>query len=736
MRIYQMEKEQVLEHFSCDLINGSAAKSDEVKKTAAHKNIRFLSGIFDLLHSKLYYINLIAAISFVIVFIFSYLNHDWHLLSLAVAAFLLAIVLYFTEGVVLYRYKSSYYNRSVCYRQSIKVIRGGEIIALDPNDLQVGDLLVLETGSVLHCDARIIEGEGLFADEGLVFGSTIPEEKNSAAIHTENLSADKQKNMLWKGSYISEGSAKAVVTALGSNCYVEKTGGRKSRKQRSFFYNKQNNIGNIASYVYIILIALCLLFAILFTKRYVEAFLIMAAMSSLVALNPVSCLMEWTYYRTAEKLYNNGVLVRNIEAFDGMNKEKQVYFDAEELVSERFSYSHTIDINGSEKSTLSYFSLCMGPGYFTDIIQNALARYELSYEKLDNSFPVFRREKDSDGNLFSLFSNDGKSVVVAVGYWKKMLPMIHKMDEELLQQIRELEIHGKFVYLMAADSMDYIPNKLDFSYFEGHMDLASLIVFNTAVRDEARSMINQLRRSSMKAYLISDFSEQFSEYLAASYDMDGHLASPPNKPCYSLPHLKGSALAVNEGASPVDKERAMVILNRNASPQNVIYQVKCMFCGIRRCFNFLAISGVFVVLTVMKLFMSDVGLEKLIYPILLLIPILICPCYFLIETVRNCNRYRRSLILGMFCGSAGFVGALISCDLALFTFGLSALLLSAYLLISGGKKREIGRRDVAMLAILLIVWVIPCVLFGGNWLPAVLLALFPPLGALVLDLFY
>ena len=86
----------------------------------------------------------------------------------------------------------------------------------------------------------------------------------------------------------------------------------------------QNNIGRIAFYVFLILSFVLVLFAALFTKAYVEGFVVFGILSSLFCLNPVTCLMEWTYYRTADAFYKQGVLIRNIEAFDGMKKEKEI----------------------------------------------------------------------------------------------------------------------------------------------------------------------------------------------------------------------------------------------------------------------------------------------------------------------------------------------------------------------------------------------------------------------------
>ena len=378
MRVYQMKADQLAVHLNSDPKNGCCV--DEVrKKDGVLKRIfSSISGMISLHRSKLYYVNLITALCFGFALLFSFLNQAGSLLRHTICMICVTAILYFVEGFFLYQYKNLFYKRIAKKGHRVNVIRAGKNECVLPTELVVGDLLVLEVGTVLCADARIISCNGLMADEQLVFETTIPAEKSEDAIALENLAPEKQKNMLWKGSYITAGSGLAFVTALGTDCYVDKTGGRKRKKQRSFFYNKQNNIGHIASYIFIILAAIGLLLSIIFSHRYIETFLIMAAVTSLMMLNPVSCLMEWTYYRTALKLYEQGALIQNIEAFDSMNKEKKLYFDADDLLQESLTYSHTINFQANEKSILSYFSLCTGEGHLLDVLQKRLTHYDLS----------------------------------------------------------------------------------------------------------------------------------------------------------------------------------------------------------------------------------------------------------------------------------------------------------------------------------------------------------------------
>lgn len=736
MRIYQLDANAVAKQLDTDLSNGLFVENAGVKDSVFGNVLRSLRGVIKFHRSKFYYVDVIALICYAIALIFLGLNGAWGLFLKTILAMVIAYLLYFTQGFFLYRYRKAFLNGVSDGKQQVTVVRSGVQCEIPQNELMVGDLICLSEGTVLYADARIVSADSLFADEKLVFGTTIPSEKTDQPLTGNNILPEKQKNMIWKGSYITGGSGFAVVTDVKEDCYVEKTGGRKKKKQRSFFYNKQNNIGQIASYIYVIIVAVGLLFSVMFTSQYVEAFLMMAVMSSVMLLNPVTSLMEWTYYRTALKLYKQGARIRNIEAFDGMNKEKELYFDVNSLLKNSLTYSHTVNITGTEKSTLSYFSLCVGSGALTNIVDVALARHGLSYGHLSQNYPVYRREEDMSGNIYSVFSNNGSSVVMATGYWEKMLPLVKQISDDFLAKIRELELHGKMVYLLADQTVDFIPAKLDLALFKGQMNITGLVIFDISVNQDTLSMVGQLRRSQMQVYLISDYSGVLNNAIAGSYDMDGILSEPPEKACYTLPHLKEQNLVATDHASPIEKEQATVVVTSAIAPQQLVYLVKCMFCGIRRCLNFLTIVGLFLILTVMVMFLNGSKMETMIFPSLLLTPIFLCPCYCFIESVRNCNQYHRSLILGVFCGVSAFTAALIGCEMALFTLGLSSWLLSVYFLLFGMKQRRIKKADLVLLGCALVVMLAPWFFIAGDWLPAILLACFPPLGAFVLDLFY
>ncbi len=96
-----------------------------------------------------------------------------------------------------------------------RVLQAGEEVALSGDLLVPGSVIVLAAGSVLPADARIIESSGLEVDEASLTGESLPVPKDSGPCLSAAI-ADRT-SMLYEGTTIVAGAAKAVVVAVGQD---------------------------------------------------------------------------------------------------------------------------------------------------------------------------------------------------------------------------------------------------------------------------------------------------------------------------------------------------------------------------------------------------------------------------------------------------------------------------------------------------------------------------------------
>ena len=95
------------------------------------------------------------------------------------------------------------------------VIRNNKEISIPSEDLVPGDIVLLESGSKVPADLRLIETQNLTIDESLLTGESIPREK-SAHLLSEECSLSERTNMAYLGTSVMRGRAKGIVVSTSS----------------------------------------------------------------------------------------------------------------------------------------------------------------------------------------------------------------------------------------------------------------------------------------------------------------------------------------------------------------------------------------------------------------------------------------------------------------------------------------------------------------------------------------
>lgn len=98
-----------------------------------------------------------------------------------------------------------------------RVIRDGIESQILTEALTVGDLVVLQEGDKISVDARLIEASDLMVNQSTLTGESNPIHKHALRITEDNLSPFEIKNYIFTGTSVANGTAKAVVMAVGMN---------------------------------------------------------------------------------------------------------------------------------------------------------------------------------------------------------------------------------------------------------------------------------------------------------------------------------------------------------------------------------------------------------------------------------------------------------------------------------------------------------------------------------------
>jgi len=95
-----------------------------------------------------------------------------------------------------------------------RVLRDGQIMEIPSENITEGDILVLEAGDLVPADANIAQANQLEVDESALTGESVPSAKRIEPSAGDAPLGD-QYNRLFKGTAVTNGNAKAIVTGIG-----------------------------------------------------------------------------------------------------------------------------------------------------------------------------------------------------------------------------------------------------------------------------------------------------------------------------------------------------------------------------------------------------------------------------------------------------------------------------------------------------------------------------------------
>ncbi|MBE6593889.1 MAG: cation-transporting P-type ATPase [Ruminococcaceae bacterium] len=122
---------------------------------------------------------------------------------------------------IYFRDRRTLESMSDFFAPTARVIRGGKLYVLDYRDLTEGDVIMIEKGDILGCDARLVHSNSLSVLMKLDKKNEIKLEKYAGnAVREDELYAQNMTNMVHAGSIVLEGSGRAIVTALGKYTYL------------------------------------------------------------------------------------------------------------------------------------------------------------------------------------------------------------------------------------------------------------------------------------------------------------------------------------------------------------------------------------------------------------------------------------------------------------------------------------------------------------------------------------
>ncbi|NMB11374.1 MAG: calcium-translocating P-type ATPase, SERCA-type [Firmicutes bacterium] len=166
------------------------------------------------------------------------------------------------------------------------VIRGGKPQQVPARELVPGDLIVLDAGTSIPADARLVEAVNLRCEEAALTGESVPVEKAVTALKDEDAGIADWVNMVFSGTTSVYGRGRALVVETGMQTQIGKiaTMIQAAPQEPTPLQLKLEELGKSLGAVALVLVVLVFLAGILRGEPAFEMF--MTAISLAVAAIP------------------------------------------------------------------------------------------------------------------------------------------------------------------------------------------------------------------------------------------------------------------------------------------------------------------------------------------------------------------------------------------------------------------------------------------------------------------
>ncbi len=201
---------------------------------------------------------------------------------------------------------------------SAQVVRDGQPRVIAAAELVPGDVVLLEAGNAVPADLRLLEVVQLRVEEAALTGESLPVEKLTRSLPEPDLALGDRRNMAWKGTLVTYGRGRGLVTATGMLTEL----GRIAELLRGAEESRTPLQRRLARFGRILAIAVLAICAILFVTGLLRGeplvLMMLTAISLAVAAIPeaLPAVVSVSLALGAHKMVRRNALVRKLPAVE------------------------------------------------------------------------------------------------------------------------------------------------------------------------------------------------------------------------------------------------------------------------------------------------------------------------------------------------------------------------------------------------------------------------------------
>lgn len=415
-----------------------------------------------------------------------------------------------------------------------RVLRGGEESLIDAEELVIGDIILVESGTKISGDARIIECSNLQVDESSLTGESMAEIKSNEVLFG-NIPLGDRKNMLFAGTNVMTGRAKAIVVATGEYTEIGKIASSISfvKEEKSPLTIRMDKFTKQISVL--MLIVAFISGVVLWIKGYEMNAIFLSVVALAVSAMPEGLSLAKTMALTiaSNRMSKKNVIVKKLNSVEALGSctviasdktgtltlneqtaRKIVLKDGSTYLVTGVGYQEEGEVKGVENASIEDVKRIIELGAFNNEANYEVDGEEIHYfgDSIDIAFLVLNKKMgyistlerklvipyESEKQYSAVFyEKDGKLRCTVKGSLEKVMAFSEKKDL-YLEQNENLSKEGYRVIAVCDGEV----NGLEEENIK-NLDFIGMVAFIDPVREEVISSIQDCHKAFIKVVMIT-----------------------------------------------------------------------------------------------------------------------------------------------------------------------------------------------------------------------------------------
>ena len=271
------------------------------------------------------------------------------------------------------------------------VIRNNSEIIIPASELVIGDIVILEAGSVVPADIRLIESANLKIQESALTGETVPVEKDADEILKEDCFLADRINMAYTSSLITYGRGIGIVTATGMNTEVGHIASllNNSEEFDTPLKRKLSAVGKVLSIVGLIVCVIIFVIGMLYKRPILPLF--MTAISLAISIIPEGLPATATIVMAlgVKRMAKENALIRKLPAVETLGSSTVICSDKTgTLTQNRMVVKKLANVDDILNNSAITPNSISNKELYKDLIYSGLLCNDATFDKKNNDMII------------------------------------------------------------------------------------------------------------------------------------------------------------------------------------------------------------------------------------------------------------------------------------------------------------------------------------------------------------